>query len=86
MKNILLMCSDHMRHDALGCNGNAFVRTPNFDRLAASGVNFANSFTPNPICVPARASMATGNYPHKCTGIKDNSGKIREGPASIQAN
>jgi len=78
LKNILLFCADHMRHDALACNGNPVVETPNLDRLAASGVSFANSFTPNPICVPARASMATGNYPHKCTGIKDNSGKIRD--------
>jgi len=82
-KNILLFCGDHMRHDALACNGNPFVKTPNLDRLAAGGVNFANSFTPNPICVPARASMATGNYPHKATGIKDNGGKIRDDQAKM---
>ncbi|MFW6157995.1 MAG: sulfatase [Planctomycetota bacterium] len=78
MKNILLFCSDHMRHDALACNGNPFVKTPNLDRLAAGGLNFANSFTPNPICVPARASMTTGNYSHKATGTKDNSGRIHD--------
>lgn len=78
MKNILLFCSDHMRHDALACNGNSFVKTPNLDRLAAGGVHFANSFTPNPICVPARASMTTGNYSHKATGTKNNSGRIHD--------
>ena len=83
MKNIVLFCSDHLRHDALACNGNPFVQTPNLDRLAASGVNFANSFTPNPICVPARASMTTGNYPHKCTGTKDNNGLIRDGQVKL---
>ncbi len=78
MKNILLFCSDHMRHDALACNGNPFVRTPNLDRLAAGGIRFENSFTPNPICVPARASMTTGNYSHKATGSKDNGGRIHD--------
>jgi arylsulfatase len=77
--NILFIMCDQMRHDAVGCNGNGIVKTPNVDRLAASGINFSNSFTPDPICVPARASLTTGCYPHKCTGYKKNSGSIKEG-------
>ena len=77
--NILFIMSDQLRHDAVGCNGNRVVRTPNLDRLAASGVNFSNSFTPDPICVPARASLTTGCYPHRCTGYKSNSGEVRQG-------
>lgn len=77
--NILFLTADQMRHDTLGCNGNPVISTPNYDRLAASGVNFSNSFSTNPICVPARASIATGCYPHRCTGHKGNSGAIRDG-------
>jgi arylsulfatase A-like enzyme len=77
--NILFIMCDQMRHDAVGCNGNPHVQTPNLNRLAASGVNFTNSFTPDPICVPARACLTTGCYPHKCTGTKKNSGEIKEG-------
>ena len=76
--NVFLVCADHLRNDALGCNGNPFVHTPNIDRLAASGVTFRNSFSPNPICVPARASVTTGNYPHRATGVTANSGRIRD--------
>ena len=72
------MC-DQMRYDTLACNGNPVIKTPGYDRLAQSGVNFCNSFTPDPICVPARACITTGLYPHKCTGTKRNSGSIREG-------
>ncbi len=72
------MC-DQMRWDALRCNGNDNIQTPHLDRIAESGMNFINSFTPNPICVPARASLTTGCYPHKCTGIKENHGSINEG-------
>jgi len=76
--NILIVTADQLRHDAIGANGNRFIHTPNLNRLAASGVRFPNSFTPCPICVPARASITTGNYPHSATGRTDNSGRIRD--------
>ena len=81
--NVLLVCADHLRHDALAPNGNPFVHTPNISRLAATGINFRNSFTPNPICIPARASITTGNYSHKATGSKNNGGCIRDGQNKI---
>ena len=34
--------------------------TPNFDRLCARGVTFTNVITSNPVCQPARATIATG--------------------------
>jgi arylsulfatase A-like enzyme len=58
--NILLMFSDQLRHDALGCSGNRFARTPRIDRLAAEGLSFSNAVTPTPVCVPARMSLITG--------------------------
>ena len=76
--NILLITADQLRADALGCYGNEVCKTPNIDALAASGVLFENAFTPNPICVPARASITTGNYPHRATGNKDNAGRIQD--------
>ncbi|MEN6546138.1 MAG: sulfatase-like hydrolase/transferase, partial [Armatimonadia bacterium] len=74
--SILLITADHMRSDAVGANGNSFVETPNLDALAGRGVTFTNAFSPNPICIPGRACITTGNYPHKCTGHKSNSGRI----------
>ena len=38
--------------------------TPNLDRLAERGVLFQSAYTNCPICVPARASLATGQYVH----------------------
>lgn len=77
--NILLITADQFRWDALGCMGNMVIRTPNLDALAARGMRFCNAFTPNPICVPARAAIMTGNYPQVCTGRKNNAGRIRDG-------
>ena len=39
--------------------------TPNIDALAARGARFTNAYTPCPICVPARAALATGRWVHQ---------------------
>src|SRR5947207_13622315 len=62
--NILFLMADQFRADALGVSGNSWIRTPNLDRLARSGVYFSNAYTPQALCTPARASLLTGVYPH----------------------
>jgi len=69
--NLLVIMSDEHQSRAMGCAGHPFVKTPNLDALAARGVRFTNAYTPSPICVPARASFATGLYPHQ-TRLWDN--------------
>lgn len=68
--NILFLFTDQLRADALGCTG-GWIRTPNIDRLAEEGTRFSQCFTNSPVCIPARASLATGRYPHN-TGIWKN--------------
>src|SRR6185437_15139510 len=63
--NTLFIFSDEHSRRVLGCYGHQTIRTPNLDRLAAGGVRFADAYTNSPICVPARASLATGRYPHQ---------------------
>lgn len=58
--NVLLITLDQFRADCLGVAGHPLVRTPNLDRLAASGVRFANHFSNCAPCGPARASLLTG--------------------------
>ncbi len=65
MKNLLVIMSDEHQARAMGCAGHPCVLTPNLDGLAARGVRFSNAYTPSPICVPARASFATGRYVHR---------------------
>ena len=69
--NLIVILSDEHARDALGCYGNRVVQTPNIDRLASQGTRFAAAYTTCPICVPARASMATGRYVHEI-GTWDN--------------
>lgn len=70
-KNVLFIMSDQHSPHVVGCYGNGVVQTPNIDALAANGTRFANAYTPTPICVPARASFATGRYAHR-VGSWDN--------------
>lgn len=70
-QNILFIMSDQHSPHVAGCYGNPVVKTPNIDALAAGGTRFASAYTPTPICVPARASFATGRYAHTI-GAWDN--------------
>jgi choline-sulfatase len=62
--NLLFILSDEHARDIAGCYGHPLVRTPNIDRLAENGTRFTSAYTNCPICVPARASLATGRYVH----------------------
>ena len=64
-KNVLIICSDEHARSALGCYGHPLVRTPTLDRLAERGTRFTKAYTPSPICVPARACLATGTHVHE---------------------
>jgi arylsulfatase A-like enzyme len=58
--NIILFMPDELRADALGCYGNALIKTPHFDRLAQSGTRFENCHVQFPVCAASRCSMVTG--------------------------
>ncbi len=61
--NILFIFTDQWTYNFLGYAGNAQVKTPNLDRLAAQSVNFDRAYCPSPACGPSRASLFTGAYP-----------------------
>lgn len=70
-QNLLIIMSDQHSREFMGCYGHAVVKTPHLDRLAARGTRFTNCWTPSPVCIPARASFATGKYIHQI-GFWDN--------------
>lgn len=70
-KNLLILFSDEHNPKVMGAAGHPFIATPHLDALAARGTRFTQATTPCPICVPARASLATGRYNHEI-GFWDN--------------
>lgn len=67
--NILFLFSDQHRADALGCAGHPHVRTPNLDRLAASGTRFTQAYAAAPICGPCRSAVITGRTVANCGAL-----------------
>jgi arylsulfatase A-like enzyme len=47
----------------LGANGNPEIHTPVLDTLASEGINFDHCFVQNPVCMPSRISLLSGQYP-----------------------
>ncbi len=62
--NFLFILSDQHNKEFSG-RRNPVFHTPNLDGLAERGTEFDRAYTNCPICVPARASMATGRYVHE---------------------
>ncbi len=63
-KNILFVMYDQLRFDYLSCTGHPHLDTPNFDRVAAMGVQFSRTYVQSPICGSSRMCFYTGRYAH----------------------
>lgn len=61
--NVMLITMDQLRFDSLGYSSDGFVDTPAIDWIRGMGVNFENAYTSAPSCIPARASLMTGQNP-----------------------
>lgn len=64
IQNIVFIIGDDHATHALGAYGNTQIRTPNLDRLAASGAMFTHAYANAPMCSASRQSLLTGRYPH----------------------
>lgn len=61
-RNVLLILVGDLRTE-LGCYGSARVKTPQIDRLAASGLTFLKSYCQQAASSPSRTSLLTGLRP-----------------------
>jgi arylsulfatase A-like enzyme len=62
--NILFVLLDNIGQEWFGCYGSEEGCTPNIDRLATTGVRFANCYT-STVCGPSRVQLLTGRYPFR---------------------
>ena len=58
--NLIFFMVDQLSAKWLEAASGGVCPTPNIDRLREMGVSFSNAFTSNPVCMPMRATLATG--------------------------
>ncbi len=80
--NVIVFLTDQQRWDSTGLHGNPLGLTPNLDRVARAGTHVANSFTCQPVCGPARASLQTGMYA-TATGCFRNDIRLPDGMPTL---
>jgi len=56
-----MIMADDLGYEAVGCYGGTSWKTPNLDRLAATGMRFEHAYA-QPLCTPTRLQLMTGQY------------------------
>jgi arylsulfatase A len=78
--NIIFILADDLGIGSVSCYGADHFKTPNIDKLAASGVRFSHCYA-SPLCGPSRALLLTGRYAFR-TGMTSNNTGDRLKPAN----
>jgi N-acetylglucosamine-6-sulfatase len=76
-RNMIFILIDDMRFDSMSCMGHPFLKTPHLDKMAEGGMLFEHAFVTTSLCSPSRASVLSGQYPHR-HGVLDNSTELPE--------
>lgn len=62
--NVLFLFADDQRADTIAAHGNPHIKTPNLDRLVASGFSFRGNYifggNSGAVCMPSRAMLMSG--------------------------
>ena len=60
--NIIVILADDVGSGDAGCYGATKIKTPNIDRLAATGIRCDNGYASAAVCTPSRYAILTGQY------------------------
>ncbi len=82
--NIIFILADDLGIDGVGCYGSDQHKTPNIDKLAASGTRFETCYAA-PVCGPSRCLLMTGRYAFRTGGLGNQSWQPR-GPGAKSAD
>ncbi|MDP4624071.1 MAG: sulfatase-like hydrolase/transferase [Akkermansiaceae bacterium] len=61
--NIIFIFADDWGYGDVGIHGSTFCDTPNLDKMAKEGIDFANFTVNSPVCSPSRVAVMTGQFP-----------------------
>ena len=64
--SLIFILADDLGYGDLGCYGQARIKTPNLDRLAAEGMRFTSFYAGSTVCAPSRCALMTGLHTGHC--------------------
>ena len=79
--NIIFILADDLGLDGVSCYGADAHKTPNIDKLAASGTRFETCYAA-PLCGPSRCVLMSGRYAFRTGGIGNGSWRAG-GPGAL---
>lgn len=82
--NIVVLFADDFGLDGVSCYGSDHHKTPNIDKLAATGTLFETCYA-SPLCGPTRCLLMTGRYAFRTGGITNQSWR-KDGPGAKSAD
>ena len=71
--NFIVFINEQHRGDCLSCEGHPVLLTPTMDEIAGRGARFSRAYSSCPVCIPARRSFLSGQFPstHGVVGYAD---------------
>ena len=70
--NILWLTMDHVTFHHYRHTAGARPVLNTYEALCREGISFSSCKSVHPLCMPARATMLTGVYPHRHGGINND--------------
>lgn len=82
--NVVFILADDLGRAEVGAHGQAKIRTPSIDKMAAEGMRFTRFYAGSPVCAPSRCTLLTGKHAGRAF-VRDNREVQPEGQAPIPA-
>lgn len=74
-RNVIIFMVDQLTAFALNTYGDSICKTPHLSALASKSAVFENTYTPYPLCAPARFAMMSGQLPSRIAAY-DNGAEL----------
>jgi arylsulfatase len=75
--NVIFILADDLGYGDIGAFGQAKIRTPNLDRLAATGMKLNSHYAGANVCAPSRCTLLSGKHQGHAY-IRENRGGLGE--------
>src|SRR5438445_13804482 len=66
--NIIFILSNDLGYADVSCYGRPDLKTPNIDRIAATGVRFLQAYANSAVCTATRTGLITGRTQYRLRG------------------